>query len=166
MLLTAHDFTEKALIQTIANRLQNCSSMQPNPNDWLKNKLDEYLQNAHDTALNHGHSRIDLHILSIIPSLYMPDDESDKMDIFSNIIRYYHLQLHPLGWQLHMSEKHDFTVFCFVNYSNLKRLGACSYPVVQTLFSSYLYSTKTWWYYIAGRLTTPFVQEFIPEQLY
>ena len=46
MLLTAHDFTEKALIQTIANRLQNCSSMQPNPNDWLKNKLDEYLQNA------------------------------------------------------------------------------------------------------------------------
>lgn len=105
MLLTAHDFTEKALIQTIANRLQNCSSMQPNPNDWLKNKLDEYLQNAHDTALNHGHSRIDLHILSIIPSLYMPDDESDKMDIFSNIIRYYHLQLHPLGWQLHMSEK-------------------------------------------------------------
>lgn len=53
-----------------------------------------------------------------------------------------------------------------VNYFNLKRLGACSYPVVQTLFSSYLYSTQTWWYYIAGRLTTPFVQEFIPEQLY
>ena len=123
MLLTAHDFTEKALIQTIASRLQNCSSMQPNPNDWLKNKLDEYLQNAHDTALNHGHSRIDLHILSIIPSLYMPDDKSDKMDIFSNIIRYYHLQLHPLGWQLHMSEKHDFTVFCFMKDDDLNKLS-------------------------------------------
>lgn len=116
MILSAHDFTQATMIQSIANHLQTTNSMQP---AWVKTRLDAYLQKIHDQTLSDGRICINLHILDIFPSDQISGNDTSRSEVLNNIICYYYLVLASQGYTLQITSDPDLILSAFLSTADM-----------------------------------------------
>ena len=103
MILNANDFAQTAMVNGIARKLKNTESMLTDTTEWVKNRLDTYLQKMHDQTLANGRICIHLYIMDIISSDWMPDDTDKRNEVFNDMLCYYYYTLKPHGYTLQVT---------------------------------------------------------------